>query len=91
MTERHVEVPDYEPGGPLRFAWAEGFRIEVDASAGEVVVRANSAGLVSLAQHCLTLAQAAVPAGSHLHLTDSVELEPGSGDLIIERAADDED
>ena len=86
MTERHVTVPDYEPGGALRFAWAEGFRIEVDASAGEVVIRANSAGLVSLAQHCLTLAQAAVPAGSHLHLTDSVELEPGSGDLIIERA-----
>jgi hypothetical protein len=86
MTEQRVTVPAYEPGGALRFAWAEGFRIEVGASAGEVVIRANSAGLVSLAQHCLTLAQAAVPAGSHLHLTDSVELEPGSGDLIIERA-----
>ncbi|MBS2531720.1 hypothetical protein KGQ20_02930 [Catenulispora sp. NF23] len=88
MTERRVTVADYQPGGSLRFAWAEGFRIEIDAAAGEVVVRANTAGLVSLAQHCLTLAQADVPPGSHLHLTDSVELEPGSGDLIIERAPD---
>jgi hypothetical protein len=90
MTEQRVTVPDYQPGGPLRFAWADGFRIEVDTSAGEVVIRANSAGLVSLAQHCLTLAQATVEPGSHLHLDAGAGLEPGSTDLILERAADED-
>jgi hypothetical protein len=88
MTDRQVAVPDYLPGEPLRFVWEDGFRIELDTSAGEVVIRANAAGLISLAQHCLVLAQARVPPGHHIHLTDSVELEPGSGDLIIEKVSD---
>lgn len=88
MTDWQVKIPDHLATGPIRFDWADDSRIELDVSGGEVVIRANSAGLISLAQHCLVLAQARVPAGQHLHLTDSVELEAGSGDLILERAED---
>jgi hypothetical protein len=88
MVERRIEVPAYGPDSHLNFEWDDGFRIVVDRATSEVAITANAAGLVSLARHCLTLAQASVPPGSHIHLTDSVELEPGSGDLIIGRSAD---
>jgi len=80
-----LSVPDHVPGGPLRFSWDDGYEIAVDRAGGEVVIRANAAGLVSLARHCLTLAQQTVPPGSHIHLSDVGELEDGSGELIIER------
>lgn len=90
MTDWQVKIPDHLASGPIRYDWADGSRIELDVSDGEVVIRANSAGLISLAQHCLVLAQARVEAGQHLHLSESAGLEAGSGDLIIERGADDQ-
>ncbi len=81
----NISVPPYEDGGPLRFEWDDAFEIKVNRSAEEVSISANSAGLISLARHLLTLAQDAVPNGSHLHLTDGVELDDGSGDLVIEK------
>jgi hypothetical protein len=54
---------------------------------GEILIRANEAGLVSLAQHLLTLAENADPAGSHIHMDASRELEDGSLDLVLERTA----
>lgn len=88
MAEWNVEVPVYGPDAHLTFAWDDGFQILVDRSKSEVTIRANTAGLVSLARHCLTLAQEPVPPGSHIHLTDSVELDAGSGDLIIDKLQD---
>jgi len=88
MAEWNVDVPAYGSDGNLNFVWDDGFQILVDRSNSEITIRANAAGLVSLARHCLTLAQEAVPPGSHIHLTDSVELEAGSGDLIIDKLRD---
>ncbi|MFJ5229291.1 hypothetical protein ACIQBJ_05255 [Kitasatospora sp. NPDC088391] len=87
MAEVSLEVPTYGPDRRLTFAWDDGFQILVDRAQSEVTIRANAAGLISLARHCLTLAQDAVPPGSHIHLTDSVELEAGSGDLVIDKSA----
>lgn len=80
-----IAVPDYEEHGHLRFEWDEGFEIALDREGGEVVIKANVPGLISLARHMMTLAQRAVPVGSHLHLADGLELEEGSGDLIIDK------
>jgi len=82
----NISIPAYEESGSLFFKWDDAFKISVNHSTGEVCVSANSAGLISLARHLLTLAQESVPTGSHLHLTDGVELEEGSGDLIIEKS-----
>jgi hypothetical protein len=88
MVEWRIEVPAYNHDAHLVFDWDDGYHILVDRTASEVAIRANAAGLISLARHCLTLAQKSVPAGSHIHLTDSVELEGGSGDLIIDKLED---
>ncbi len=85
MPERTVEVGSYSPQQGLRMAWTEGFVIVVTLSADQVVVRANREGLISLAQHLLTLAEDGVPAGAHIHLSPHDALEAGSGELVLER------
>ena len=84
--EKTVKIGRYDDSG-LHLEWYHGFEISVTESQGEVVIRANEAGLISLAQHLLTLAEHAVPAGSHIHMDASRELEDGSLDLVLERTA----
>ena len=85
--ERLVRIGSYNPATGLHLEWSHGFQIEVQVHSGEVLIRANMAGLTSLAQHLLTLAEDAVPVGTHIHLDASRDLEGTSADLVIERAA----
>jgi len=82
-----IEIPEHRPGDGLRFEWEPGFEIAVAVDAGEVAIRANRAGLISLARHLLTLAQDEVSAGAHVHLTADQEIESDI-DLILERSAE---
>jgi hypothetical protein len=83
--ERLVKIGSLTPGGGLRLEWTYGFRIEVSAGSDEVLIRANKAGLTSLAQHLLTLAEDDVASGAHVHLDAGRELEDASRDLVLER------
>ncbi|SPL88241.1 unnamed protein product [[Actinomadura] parvosata subsp. kistnae] len=78
-----IDVPEYRSEEGLRFVWDDDFEIELRVTATEVVVKANRAGLTSLARHLLTLAQQGVRAGSHVHLTADQEIE-SDVDLIVE-------
>jgi hypothetical protein len=80
-----MSVAEYVEAQGLRLSWQPGSRIEARCLAGEVIIKGNRAGLVSLANHLLTLAQENVPAGNHLHFDDSNALEQGSCSLIFER------
>ena len=81
-----IEVPDYPAEQGVMRAWAQGFRIAVVTYGAEVVIRANSAGLLSLARHCLILAQDSVPDGFHFHYeVSSDHLQHGSVGLVLER------
>ncbi|MFG1622110.1 hypothetical protein [Kribbella sp. NPDC049227] len=79
-----ISVPEYDVQRGLRVEWEDGFEIGVDVDRAEVRVVANRVGLVSLARHLLTLAQAEVSSGTHLHLTADQELD-SAVDLILER------
>lgn len=85
MSKREIEVGSYDPKEGMTFNWVYGFEIEVHQEGESVIIRANSAGLTSLAQHLMTLAQIGVPSGNHVHLDSDRELEEGSLDLILER------
>ena len=63
--------------------WEEGFTISVDTGENTVVVRANREGLLSLANHMISLAEEAP--GSHIHLDENNSLEESSAELIIEK------
>ncbi|WP_078889836.1 Imm32 family immunity protein [Streptomyces sp. NRRL S-1813] len=79
-----ISVPDYRVGEGLQFSWDDGFEIELEVGSTEVVLKANRAGLTSLARHLLTLAQQGVHEGSHIHLTADQEIE-SQIDLVLER------
>jgi hypothetical protein len=80
-----VSIHPYSAGGPLRLTWQSGHEIAVSIEDGEVVIRANREGLQTLAAHCLTLAQAEVPAGHHFHLDPGSGLAADAAPLILER------
>jgi hypothetical protein len=49
------------------------------------LIEANSAGLLSLAKHMTSVAQVKVKDGFHVHYEDSIFLEQGSSEFIIEK------
>lgn len=83
-----VEVMVYEPALGVGTWWDDGtvLRAEVwESPERTVVISGNSAGLVSLARHLLTLAQDSVPDGRHLDFdTYCGWLEEGSAAIRIE-------
>jgi hypothetical protein len=81
------EVPEYDRQRGLHLEWDEGFEIGLEVQGPDVRLTGNREGLRSLARHLLTLAQAGVPSGAHVHLTADQEVE-GSMDLILERRDD---
>lgn len=85
--EQVIVIPDCRPDEGLQFSWDEGFEIMVSVARSEVLIKANRAGLTSLARHLLTLAQGGVSGGVHVHLTADQEIE-SEVDLILERMAD---
>lgn len=66
----------------MEFTWEDGFEIATRVEDGAVVISANRAGLVSLSNHLLALAQEE-PHG-HFHLDEYNSLEDGSCELIVE-------
>ena len=68
----------------MKFDWVDGFKIEVNRVNNEVQIKANSEGLISLANHLRTLAESTTQ-GAHFHLDEFNSLEPGSVELIIEK------
>jgi len=68
----------------MEFKWEEGFEIAVDVQGGEVVLSANEAGLRSLANHLISLADDK-SCGAHFHLDENNSLEQGSAELIVQK------
>ena len=67
----------------MKFYWVDGSTVSVRAENGEVVISANREGLLSLANHFLTLSESF--AGDHFHLDEYNSLEDGSLELIVEK------
>lgn len=83
--KQEIEITGYNPNNGLQLNWEKDFSIKVIQNENEVILTANKAGLYSLANHLLNLAQDGAPAGSHIHLDENNSLEEGSSDLIIEK------
>jgi hypothetical protein len=83
--EMKLEIPEYKATDGLSNYWSPGFAISVGSSDNEVVIKANKAGLISLAVQLLTLAQDDAPVGSHYRYDDYSCLEDGSIGLVVEK------
>jgi hypothetical protein len=83
--EIKIEIPEYYSDKGITYNWEDGFEIEVKKMNLEVIISANKAGLISLANHFLNLAQDKIPSGSHLHFDQNNSLEENSLELVIEK------
>ncbi len=68
----------------MEIKWEDGFSIAVKIEDNTVIVTANREGLLSLANHLVTLAQEPT-SRDHFHLDEYNSLEEGSAELIIEK------
>lgn len=68
------------------FVWDDNFFIEARISKNSVTIKANKAGLLSLARHLQALAKDEIPNRYHFHLDESNALEDGSSEIIIEKS-----
>lgn len=83
--ESRKKLPKYSSNVGLKLDWVNGFEIRSNASEGDMIIKANQEGLLSLANHLTNLAQSDVPAGTHIHLDSLNSLEDGSDEIIIEK------
>ncbi|MFJ9915141.1 hypothetical protein [Actinacidiphila glaucinigra] len=60
-------------------------RIKVMAAGAETTITGNAAGLRALAERLESLASPDLADGYHMHLDAGIDLEDGSGSLILER------
>ena len=71
----------------MNVIWEDGFSIRTRIEDGAIVVAGNAAGLRSLANICLALADE--ERGAHIHLDEFNSLEDGSAELIIDHVPED--
>ena len=80
-----IKIPAYSSTSGVRLEWEDGSVLSVHQSGSVTTVSGNHDGILSLARHLLSVAQARAPIGSHFHLDDGNTLEPGSTELIFEK------
>lgn len=81
-----LTIPPYSAERGFQYHWEPGFEISAQLEGDAVVISANKAGLISLANHLLNLAQESVPEGCHLHLDEHNSLDEHSLELIIQKS-----
>lgn len=67
----------------MELRWVDGAVIKVSSEEGASVISANREGLVSLANHLLTLSRG--EPGTHIHYDEYNSLEDGSSELVFEK------
>lgn len=72
-------------GMMIELKWERGFKIKVEKNNNEVLISANKEGLISLANHLLTLSQDEIIEGAHIHLDEYNSLEENSLGIVIEK------
>ena len=79
-----LDIPDFD-GNAIDIIWNECAIVEPYCVDDQIVIKANSEGLISLAKQMVYLAINQVGKGSHVHL-DSFFLGKNNFELVIEKA-----
>lgn len=78
-----IEIKEYVKEKGIELTWVDSFMIKCSIEREGVIISANKEGLLSLANHLITLSQESIPTGNHLHFDELNSLEDGSKELII--------
>ena len=80
-----LNIEEYDKKNGVQLKWVDNYKIKVVNTNGETVIMANNEGLLSLANHLVSIAQSKVPESTHIHLDEYNSLEEGSSELIIQK------
>jgi hypothetical protein len=83
--EVKLNIPKYSQKNGMKYNWEPGFCIDVHYDDGVIVINANKAGLLSLANHLINLSQDEIPLNHHIHLDEYNSLENGSKEVVIQK------
>lgn len=61
-----IDIPDYD-GNAMDVIWNKGAEYTLDIVDNEIIMTANSCGLISIATQMLYMAYNQLPEGSHVH------------------------
>lgn len=78
-------IPCYTRESSVCFFWKSGHAIKVDILGDAIGITANREGLISLASHCLNLAQDAIAPFGCIEFDDFYSLEEGTLPLNLQR------
>lgn len=81
--EKVIVFNEYNKEKVIELIWENGFEVKCSIEDDAIVIQANEAGLISLANHLVTLAQDNITSGAHMHFDEINSLEDGSTELII--------
>jgi hypothetical protein len=79
-----TEGLEYDPLS-FKYDWEEDFEVEVKIKNDTVLIKANKAGLISLAHQLLNLARDEMPIHEELKLDQENSLKDGSNEIIIHK------
>ena len=80
-----IDIPDYD-GNSIDIVWEKGAKYIATYDNDNVIIKANSEGLLSLARQMIYLAVNAVPSGSHAHYDSFFTTEETvDKELILEK------
>lgn len=86
MPDVVIQIKEYRPENGIDSEWDDDSLVKTTIDGDAIVIVANAAGLLSLARLLVTLAQANVPSGSHVHLDYYNAPTEGSAELIMQRS-----
>lgn len=83
--EIRMDLPPFSADRGIEYKWESGYEISAECENGVITITANREGLISLANHLLSIAQNEVPVGHRLHLDEYNSLEECSLELIVQK------
>ncbi len=78
-----VQYKEYIEENGIELTWENAYNIMCMIEGNSLKILANKQGLLSLANHLITLAQDTIPSGNHLHFDEYNSLDDDSKELII--------
>jgi hypothetical protein len=89
LGQRGSDARSHRKNSGMDFTWEDDAEVTVRIDPGpQVVIKANAAGLRSLAGILLVLAGDDAPIGAHCHLDPEACLETGSTQIVLERSTE---
>ena len=78
-----VAIKEYSTETGMSVAWELGAKLTFETDGDYTIIRANQAGMLTMARYFLTIAQSSVPAGAHFNVMGVLD-QPENGQFFVQ-------